>query len=101
MATYLGLDLFSTGHQASISQVPLILSLSFKQRPVLTPAAQTSQKRSQRAATSSPCLQGTEKPGAFHCHPEPPSWNNHSCCSLSSPKVLWPSHHRAEARQKP
>lgn len=101
MATYLGLDLFSTGHQARISQVPLTLSLSFKQRPVLTPAAQTSQKGSRRAAISSPCPQGAQKQGAFLCCPPgTPSQLEQPlpCCFSGQPGVLQPSLHGATSQ---
>jgi hypothetical protein len=38
MATHVGLDCVSTGHQAKISQVPLVEFSTRRQRPVFTPA---------------------------------------------------------------
>lgn len=66
IATHVGLDLVSTGHQAKISQVPFCALPSRRQRPVLTPAGGGGQAQCQEPPGSSPSL--TPSPGRSRPH---------------------------------
>ena len=66
IATHVGLDIVSTGHQAKISQVPFCALPSRRQRPVLTPAEAGGQGQCQEPPGSSPSP--TPSPGRSRPH---------------------------------
>lgn len=88
-ATHAGLDFVSTGHQAKISQVPLCMLPTRRQRPVFTPAG-LEQRQCQKSPGSVPHLApspGHSRPHHFQLQ-QAPQEDSPCLCSTRHPECF-------------